>query len=112
MSQVISKHKYVEVTYQINNALGEIVERIDLPIAYIHGTDNQVIPVIERALAGASIGDTVELKLTPEEAFGEPRPELLFVDDIDNVPEEFRYMGAEAEFQSDSGDIKNSASLK
>lgn len=108
MPQTISKNKYVEITYQVNNTLGEVIERIDLPIAYIrvHGTDNQVIPLIETALEGASSGDTVALTLSPKEAFGESHPELLFVDDLVNVPEEFRYIGAEAEFQNDKGEVK------
>jgi len=39
--------------------------------------------------------------LTPAEGFGDYQPELAFTDDIDNVPEEFRYVGAEVEFTND-----------
>jgi len=52
------------------------------------------------------IGDIVEVTLTPEEGFGEPQPELLCVENIDSVPEEFRYIGALAEFENNLGEIK------
>jgi FKBP-type peptidyl-prolyl cis-trans isomerase SlyD len=41
--------------------------------------------------------------VTPGEAFGDSDPELIIVEDIDNVPPTIRYVGAEAELQNDQG---------
>ena len=42
-NSTISKDKFVSLTYTITDASGETLERIDLPIQYIHGRDSQVI---------------------------------------------------------------------
>jgi FKBP-type peptidyl-prolyl cis-trans isomerase SlyD len=52
------------------------------------------------------VGDTVEVTLTPEEGFGENDPELTYTDVIENVPDEFRRIGAEVEMMNDQGDSK------
>jgi FKBP-type peptidyl-prolyl cis-trans isomerase SlyD len=48
----------------------------------------------------------VEVSLTPEEGFGAHDPELTYTDDIENVPEEFRRIGAQVEMMNDQGDSK------
>ena len=56
------------------------------------------------AMEGKSEGDEVEIVLTPEEGFGTYNPEITYTDKIDNVPPEFRQIGAEAEFRNESGE--------
>ena len=102
----ITKDKYVSLTYNITDTSGEVLERIDLPIQYIHGRDSQVIETIEKALDGKKQGDEVSVSLGPEEAFGEHQEELTFTDDVDNVPVQFQQIGAEVEFQNDQGEVK------
>lgn len=105
-SNVISKDKFVSLTYTITDTAGEILERIDLPIQYIHGRDSQVIESIEKELEGKQPGDIVNVSLSPEEGFGEHQEELTFTDDVDNVPAQFHQIGAEVEFQNDQGEVK------
>ena len=52
------------------------------------------------------VGDTVAVKLTPEEGFGAHDPELTYTDSIENVPDEFRRVGADVEMMNDQGDSK------
>ena len=99
----IRKGKYVEFTYRILDPSGAILEYSDLPLAYVHGHGNRMFEKVERALEGRSVADAVEVTLTPEEAFGEHRLELTYTDDLANVPEQFRYVGAEVEFQNERG---------
>lgn len=105
-SNIISKDKFVSLTYTITDTSGETLERIDLPIQYIHGRDSQVIESIEKELEGKQQGDKVSVSLSPEEGFGEHQAELTFTDDIDNVPAQFHQIGAEVEFQNDQGEVK------
>ncbi len=106
MADIISNDKHVTLTYSVIDETGETIERIDLPIEYIQGKQNQVIEKIEAALEGHKMGDRVEVSLTPEEGFGPHLTELTFTDDIKNVPTEFHSIGAEVEFQNDQGETK------
>ena len=102
----IQKDKFVTLTYTITDASGEILERIDLPIQYLHGRDSQVIEKIENALDGKQQGDELSVSLSVEEGFGEHQEELTFTDDVENVPAQFHQIGAEVEFQNDQGETK------
>jgi FKBP-type peptidyl-prolyl cis-trans isomerase SlyD len=106
MTDTIKKDKLVSLTYTITDVNGGILERIDMPVNYVHGRDSQVIEKVEKALEGCALGDEISVELSPEEGFGEHQPELTFVDDIDNVPPEFRHVGAEVEFQNDKGESR------
>jgi FKBP-type peptidyl-prolyl cis-trans isomerase SlyD len=96
--------KVVYITYRILDHLGQILDQVDLPVGYIHGGRSDLFPQIERELAGCEVGDTVDVTLTPDEAFGRHQPGLTFTDAIENVPPEYRRVGAEASFQSDRGE--------
>lgn len=102
----IKKDKYVELTYAILNAQGEIKERVDIPVKYIHGRDSGLFPQIESALEGHAKDDQVEVFLTEREGFGPSDPNLIFTDDIANVPPQFHQIGAEVEMQNDRGEAK------
>lgn len=100
---VVATNKVVTVTYSICDASGEVLEQSDLPVDYLHGSDNGLFFKVEEALLGKGIGDTVEVTLSPEEGFGEKDPSLTYSDKIENVPPEYRKLGAEAEFRNESG---------
>ena len=106
MCDCIRKNKYVSLTYTFTDETGETLERIDVPINYIHGRDSQLIEKVERALEGHSRGDQVNVSISPEEGFGEHQTELTFADDIANVPPQFQHIGAEVEFQNDLGETQ------
>jgi FKBP-type peptidyl-prolyl cis-trans isomerase SlyD len=106
MADIIAKNKFVSLTYTITDETNEVLERIDLPVPLILGHNSQLIEKIEQALVGKRQGDTVSVTLTAEEGFGPHLPELTFTDDIQNVPEEFRRIGAEVQFQNDKGENK------
>lgn len=112
MSDRICKDKYVSVTYTITDDQSEVLERIDLPINYIQGRESQIIYKIEQALEGSQVGDEVRVTLAPSEAFGDHQPELTFTDDVNNVPEQFRHIGAEVEFKNDHGESKTFRVIK
>jgi FKBP-type peptidyl-prolyl cis-trans isomerase SlyD len=63
-----------------------------------------MFPKVERALEGCGIGEKISVSLSPEEGFGAHDPGLTFTDDIDNVPPEFRHVGAQLEAQNSKGE--------
>ncbi|WP_455210104.1 FKBP-type peptidyl-prolyl cis-trans isomerase [Kaarinaea lacus] len=103
--QIVTKHKVVSITYRILDEKGELVEQSDIPIDYIHGTKNDMFAKVEQALEGKSVGDTVEVVLPPEDGFGHADPSMTFTDDIENVPPEYRHVGARPMFQNKHGDV-------
>lgn len=106
MPDKITHNKFVSLVYTITDEENNILERIDMPIQYIQGAKSQVIEKIELALDGHEVGDLVHVSLTPDEGFGAHQPELIFSDDIANVPPQFHSIGAEVEFQNDQGESK------
>ena len=106
MTDTIKRDKFVSLTYTISDENDEILERIDMPVNYVHGRDSQVIEKVEKALEGCAQGDEISVELSPDEGFGEHQAELTFIDQIDNVPPEFRHIGAEVEFQNDKGESR------
>jgi FKBP-type peptidyl-prolyl cis-trans isomerase SlyD len=106
MTNTITRDKFVSLTYTITDENNEILERTDMPVNYIHGRDSQIIEKIEKTLEGCAQGDEISVELNPEEGFGEHQPELTFTDDLENVPHEFRHIGAEVEFQNDKGESR------
>ncbi|GAB6039958.1 FKBP-type peptidyl-prolyl cis-trans isomerase [Endothiovibrio diazotrophicus] len=100
----VTRGKFVEVTYTIVDGRDEVVEAASLPIHYIHGHNSGIFPEIERALEGKTPGDTVSVLI--KDGFGPHDPNLTFTDAIDNVPPEFRRVGAEVQMEGESGEVK------
>ena len=105
MSQpCVAHNKVVSVTYTIVDEADEIVEAVDIPVSYIQGAEGGLFEKIEQALDGKPVGERVEVKLTADEGFGQWDASKTFTDVIENVPPEFRKVGAEAEFYNDTGE--------
>jgi FKBP-type peptidyl-prolyl cis-trans isomerase SlyD len=104
--QIVGQDKVVSFTYSIVDESGAVVEQSDLPISYVHGGPHDLFEKVEQELDGSVVGDTVEVELTPEEGFGAHDPNLTYTDDLENVPAEFRHVGAEVEMMNDEGDTR------
>ena len=80
----IEAKRIVTLSYTLheNNAQGRIMETMDphYPFTFFYGT-GQLLPAFEEALLGLKEGDSFEISLNPEQAYGEPREE-----DIIEVP--------------------------
>jgi FKBP-type peptidyl-prolyl cis-trans isomerase SlyD len=68
----IGNNTIVSMHYQVATSEGEQVDKSQegQPLVYLHG-HGQIIPGLEAALAGHSVGETVEAELAPEVAYGE-----------------------------------------
>ena len=102
----VTQNKLVYITYSILDSRGMVVEQHDIPVGYVQGANSGILPAIESAVAGRKIGERVEIALSPEEGYGLRDESLVFVDDIENVPPEFRRVGAEVMFENASGETK------
>lgn len=61
----------VHLRYTLKDDQGELLEEVDLaePFIYLHGYEN-IIPGLEETLDGLQPGDTFQVTLEPEEAYG------------------------------------------
>ncbi|MBK1693514.1 peptidylprolyl isomerase [Chromatium weissei] len=107
LDQTIRAGKLVALTYSITDANGAILEQTDLPVTYIHGGQIELIGGMDAAIHGKRAGDTIELQLTPEQGFGAHDSTLTFTDDLNNVPPEFRFIGAEVQMQNEAGEVRS-----
>src|SRR4030067_2847351 len=102
----VTHNKLVYITYSILDSRGMVVEQYDIPVGYVQGANSGILPAIESAVAGRKVGDRVEITLAPEEGYGLRDESLVFVDDIENVPPQFRRVGAEVMFENEAGGNK------
>ncbi len=100
----VGREKVVTFTYSISDESGEILEQSDIPISYVHGGKHDLFEKVEHALDGSVVGDSIDVRLTPEEGFGAHDPKLTYTDDLENVPPEFQHIGAEVEMMNDQGE--------
>lgn len=103
---VVTKNKVVFLTYSILDERGQGYEQYDMPIGYVHGANSELFYKIEQSLEGKKSGDRIEVQLNPEEGFSRALPELIFTDDLKNVPPEFQRLGAEVEFENEKGETR------
>ena len=102
--ELVRPNKVVSLTYVIRKQDGEMLEYTDLPIDYVHGAGTRLFRKIEQALEGRKVGEKVSVTLAPEEGFGAHDPGLTFTDDLDNVPVQFRHVGAQLQAQNAKGE--------
>lgn len=72
----IEQDKVVTFHYEFSEENGTVLEsnRGQTPMAYLHGHHN-LLPALEAALTGLKAGDTKVVTLTPDEAYGEIKPD-------------------------------------
>jgi len=105
--EIIKPGKFVSLTYSIRDLDGNILEQSDLPVNYIHGGETELIGGMDAAVTGKGVGDEVSITMKPEDGFGDHDPSLTFTDDIENVPPQFRQLGAEVQMQNETGEVKS-----
>lgn len=73
----IAENKVVTLNYTLTDDSGKVIdESKDGSFVYLHGAHN-IIPGLEDALAGRSTGDTVDVSVPPEKAYGVRDPSRI-----------------------------------
>lgn len=83
----IVKDTVVTITYKVNDLEGNLLEQSDEPVSYLHGGYDNIFPLVEQALEGKQVGDTVDIKLQPADAFGEYEESLVRMETREVFPE-------------------------
>ena len=83
----VGKDTVVELQYQLFDTEGELIEKTDEPVEYLHGGYGGMFPAVEKALEGKSVGETCRIRLTPDDGFGDYDSDLVHVEPRDKFPE-------------------------
>jgi FKBP-type peptidyl-prolyl cis-trans isomerase SlyD len=80
--------------YTLTSPQGEVIDssREREPLPYLHGV-GQIVPGLEKAMAGRSVGDTFQVVVPASEGYGESNPEMMqsvprsaFPEDVEIAP--------------------------
>jgi len=83
----IGPNTVAAVDVELQDLWGNVLQKTDEPLLYLHGGGDGLLPALERALDGKAEGERLEVRLEPEDAFGDYEPELLRVEPREAFPE-------------------------
>jgi FKBP-type peptidyl-prolyl cis-trans isomerase SlyD len=108
VSEVIRDGKFVELTYKVTDRKsGHVLTRVEFPLGYVHGRNEILAPSVHMQLEGKAAGDVIEVPIDGNQIFGPRDESLVFSDDIDNVPEEYRQVGTSILMENDRGQTRS-----
>lgn len=105
---IISENKSVFIDYELKDEQGVVMDTSSgrEPLNYIHGHGSLIVG-LEKALEGKSIGNIFNVKISPEDAYGQrnqdliqklPRKDLSGTDEIK--------LGMQLELKFKNGDVR------
>ena len=76
----ITDARVASIHYTLSDDAGNVIDKSPeaRPLAYFHGAGN-IVPGLEKALAGRQPGDSFQVDVAPEEGYGVHREELVQV---------------------------------
>lgn len=108
MRESIRDGKLVELTYKVTDRkTGHVLTRVEFPLGYVHGHNEILAPSVHQQLAGRSAGDVIDVPIDGTQIFGPRDESLVFSDQIDNVPEEYRQIGTSILMENDKGQTRS-----
>jgi FKBP-type peptidyl-prolyl cis-trans isomerase SlyD len=108
MGDVIRTGKFVELTYKVaDRKTGHVLTRVEFPLNYVHGHNEILAPSVHSELEGKSAGNVIEVAIDGNQIFGPRDESLVFSDDIENVPEEYRQVGTSILMENDRGQTRS-----
>lgn len=90
MNMQVAKNTVVTLDYSVADPDGELVDAGQEPLVYLHGGYDDIFPMIEEAVQGKKIGESVVVKMQPDDAFGEYDAELVQMEPRSAFPKELQ----------------------
>jgi FKBP-type peptidyl-prolyl cis-trans isomerase SlyD len=103
MNMQVAKNTVVTLDYSVADPDGELVDAGQEPLVYLHGGYDDIFPMIEEAVQGKKIGESVVVKMQPDDAFGEYDAELVQMEPRSAFPKELE-VGMQFEGVPDGAD--------
>ncbi|HZR69538.1 MAG TPA: peptidylprolyl isomerase [Burkholderiales bacterium] len=83
----VSKNAVVSLDIELSDIWGNLIQKSDEPVQYLHGGYGNIFPAVEAMLEGKPVGERVETRLEPEDAFGDYDENLLRMEPRAKFPE-------------------------
>lgn len=100
---LIARNTVVTLKYSVKDTEGTSIDEGAAPLVYLHGGYGGIFDRIEEELQGKAVGDALEVKLEPEDAFGEYDAELVAIEPRQLFPENIE-VGMQFERGSEDGE--------
>ena len=84
----IAKDTVVSLRYELFDSEGELLEKVEEPVSYLHGGYDGIFPLVEEELHGKAVGDQCRVTMQPDDAFGEYDHMLVMTEPRNAFPEE------------------------
>jgi FKBP-type peptidyl-prolyl cis-trans isomerase SlyD len=97
----ISKNTLVSISMKMEDVEGNLLDETE-ELMYLQGGYGQIFQKLEDELEGKTVGDTFDLRLTPQEAFGEYKESLVAQEPLQELPED---IAVGMEFDSDDEEV-------
>lgn len=88
MNMQVSKNTVVTLDYNVTDPDGVVVDEGRDALVYLHGGYDDIFPKIEEELQGKNVGDSIAVKLQPDEAFGDYDAEMVQIEPRKDFPKE------------------------
>jgi FKBP-type peptidyl-prolyl cis-trans isomerase SlyD len=74
----IANQKVITIDYTLTDEAGDVLDSSeqDGPLSYLHGSGN-IVPGLEQALEGKTVGDALKVVVSPDDAYGERDERLV-----------------------------------
>lgn len=103
MNMQVQKNTVVTLDYSVTDPEGVLVDAGKEPLVYLHGGYDDIFPLIEGAVHEKRIGESVVVKMQPDDAFGEYDADLIQIEPRKSFPKELQ-VGMQFEGLPEGGD--------
>lgn len=108
MTDVIKEHKFVELTYEVTDRkTGHRLSHVEFPLGYVHGVNSVMSSAVTDELEGKTAGDVIEVPIDCNLIYGPRDESLVFTDNIENVPEQYRELGMTIYMENEKGEPRS-----
>lgn len=101
----IAMNTAVSITYELRDSDGNVLESATEPVTYLHGGYDGIFPRVEEELHDKRVGDSIELTLEPDDAFGEYDEELVQIEPLSAFPVDKVEVGMQFEGEDPNGEV-------
>ena len=95
----IEKNSVVSLDFELSDEAGNLLEKTEAPVSYLHGGYDGIFPQVEEELHEKLVGFSCTVEMEPENAFGEIDPNLIRVEPRELFPKDvevgMRFEGGE-----------------
>ena len=84
---IVAKDRVVSLDVELSDIWGNLIEHPSEPVQYLHGDYGDIFPLVEAALAGKDINGRIDVRLEPDDAYGDYDEDLLRVEPVEDFPE-------------------------